>query len=110
MRSLMNYHESQSFYFGHALGVFSELCDDGNKGHAAKDALSIIQATKEFKIMDGRECVYCSVSGDFTGFLQVKAFAESEIGLPAGMQLVCVLKGGSRARFALTHVFPALVA
>jgi hypothetical protein len=106
----MNEFSNSAFYFGHALGQFSILCDDGNKATAAKDALNLIESTNEFKIMSGRDCVYASVTGGFSGFLQTKAFAESEIGLPGCMKLVCVLKNKDRVRFALTHVFPELVA
>lgn len=107
----MNEFAQSSFYFGHAIGVFSLMHDTGdNKATAAKDALQVIQATKEFLIMDGKACVFASSMGNYSGFLQTKAFAESEIGLPAGMKLVCVLKNRERVRFDLTHVFPALVA
>jgi hypothetical protein len=107
----MNEFKNSAFYFGHALGVFSLLDDQGeNKAVAVKDALNLITSTKEFLIMSGRDCIFASSVGDFSGFLQTKEYAESEIGLPAGMKLVCVLKNRDRVRFALTHVFPALVA
>jgi hypothetical protein len=106
----MNEFKNSAFYFGHALGQFSVLCDDGNKATAAKDALNLINSTKEFTIKDGKNVVYASSVGGFSGFLQTKQFAESEIGLPAGMKLVCFLRKREYVEFSLTHVFPALVA